>query len=1010
MALDYITGSKTAVTAAKLNQLWAEVDTIAGKALDEKSCLLVSDHTDRTLFGQPFYFFTASDHTTSDYTVFRGAIGAGSGKTVTVSNHDQASYDTAAAGATITSTNTTNYWAKTSDTLNLEKSLKAHTRTVGSDTLYLWEDRLPHPEKVFRYAVAELVIGDHSGTFTVDDSWNKFQFFRIHNLTSADVTVNFGSTPHHTFTVGKFSQKCVRRDSVTSGYDSTYRYVWKVKAGDPRFIKFTSYAGSLTQTMEANNVTNPSWLYRFFSELSEKGFIYLDRHTWTDIGSDYQDAGKLPTISNSTLVGDLIYTKGTFSKVRKITSGSTFSSNTYTHAGFSTLPSLLTALGYSTSLDDHDLVIDQDTGSYLNNLAGITTNLFDYRDNFRVVDPVHGDKALLTGMLLPPIGTVAASKPNNSALRISAFEVPGDLPIVSNDYGDKYSSHTTTLGTLVTALTSSMPIQNNQQANTPTITCISTTEGPILTWTEKWYLGTAIPETMHGYTVLNMNWRSQLQQAIDSNGRLEYQRFWRLNTHRNSNATEFYFAGWPTPLKVSGSTMVNRYDRIFEGGRKVRRYGTKDSDGTHNDITADPVGISGADFGQDNIETLTDSTIATQTSSFALVNPTFSSGNTDKANIPVVVPDGAKQYQDNKTDQTWLNSNLANLRSPGAEYDWTTIAGDEYIRLNLLREHYNDLVTQCKKVKRIRTLAIDSVYFGEKALAPNENDSMIMAGGGVSAAMAILPKTAYAVFTDAARIAAWTAAGATISDSSDLPNTVTQFARVNEKTTPPAFSHAAYQSTTVENQFAALRWVKITDAMSAAAALGFKFRFTAWLRSLAYNPSTAADTYDTMTMSTSGDYVGHGDERMETGASPSEGPFPPPCITGGSLLQTSDNCFYGKAANNSGQQGGGIDVEHYINYTSNLIEEDVGGGLFTYPYIISEKAITLHLYDTSVSGTIGTLSKQLVQSGSTPASGFVNNGAATTSTYTQGTHNLSASSATQQHRYALELAHTTHSA
>ena len=61
MAVDYITGSKTAVTAAKLNQLWAEVDTIAGKALDEKSCLLVSDHTDRTLFGQPFYFFTASE-------------------------------------------------------------------------------------------------------------------------------------------------------------------------------------------------------------------------------------------------------------------------------------------------------------------------------------------------------------------------------------------------------------------------------------------------------------------------------------------------------------------------------------------------------------------------------------------------------------------------------------------------------------------------------------------------------------------------------------------------------------------------------------------------------------------------------------------------------------------------------------------------------------------------------------------------------------------------------------
>ena len=1006
MAVDYITGSKTAVTAAKLNQLWSEVDTIAGKALDEKSCLLVSDHTDRTLFGQPFYFFTASDHTTSDYTVFRGAIGAGSGKTVTVSNHDQASYDTAAAGATITSTNTTNYWAKTADTLNLEKSLKAHTRTVGSDTLYLWEDRLPHPEKVFRYAVAELVIGNHSGTFTVDDSWNKFQFFRIHNLTATDVTVNFGSTPHHTFTVGKFSQKCVRRDSVTSGYDSTYRYVWKVKAGDPRFIKFTSYAGSVTQTMEANNVTNPSWLYRFFSELSEKGFIYLDRHTWTDIGSDYQDAGKLPTISNSTLVGDLIYTKGTFSKVRKITSGSAFSSNTYTHAGFSTLPSLLTALGYSTYLDDHDLVINQDTGSYLNNLAGITTNLFDLRDNFRVVDPVHGDKGLLTAMLLPPIGTVEASKPMNSALTVSAFEeVPGNFPIISNDYGDKYSSHTTTLGTLATALTGSMPIQNNQQSNTPTITCTSTTEGPILTWTEKWYLGTEIPSTTHGFTADKLNFRTQIYQAINSSGQIEFQRFWRLNTHRNSGGTEFYFAGWPTPLKVSGSTMANRYDRIFEGGRKVRRYGTKDSDGTHNDITADPVGMSGADFGQDDIETLTDSTIATQTSSFALANPTFLSGDIDKANIPVVVPDGAKQYQDNKTDQTWLNSNLADLRAPGPEYDWTTLAGNEYIRLNLLREHYNDLVTQCKKVKRIRTLAIDSVYFGEIQLAPKDEGMLL--GSGTNTTIKVSPKTNYSLFFDAATLAAWTAAGATISDVSDLPNTKTQFARVNQNT-DPSFSHAAYQSTAIENRLDSLSWVKIADAMSAAAALGFKFRYTAWLRSLAYNPSTAADTVDTMTMSTSGDYVAHGTARSNTATQ--DGPFPHPAITGGSLLQSSLSVSISKAANTGSQTSGAINIEHFSDFVTALYTTFDGGSGNRYPYILSEKAIALHLYDTSVSGNIGALGKQLIQSGSTASSGWVDNGTTTVSNDSQGTYNLSASSATQQHRYVLDLAVTTHSA
>ena len=51
-----------------------------------------------------------------------------------------------------------------------------------------------------------------------------------------------------------------------------------------------------------------------------------------------------------------------------------------------------------------------------------------------------------------------------------------------------------------------------------------------------------------------------------------------------------------------------------------------------------------------------------------------------------------------------------------------------------------------------------------------------------------------------------------------------------------------------------------------------------------------------------------------------------------------------------------------------------------------------------------------MQSGSTPASGFVNNGAATTAAYAQGTHNLTPSSSTEQHRYVLELSPTAHSA
>ena len=97
MAINYLTGGET-VTAAKLDELWAEVELIAGKALDNKSSLLVFDYTDREIFGQPFFFFNPSNHGVGKYTTFNGAIGGG---TVTETNHDQNAKDAAADAASI---------------------------------------------------------------------------------------------------------------------------------------------------------------------------------------------------------------------------------------------------------------------------------------------------------------------------------------------------------------------------------------------------------------------------------------------------------------------------------------------------------------------------------------------------------------------------------------------------------------------------------------------------------------------------------------------------------------------------------------------------------------------------------------------------------------------------------------------------------------------------------------------------------------------------------------------
>ena len=990
-----------------MNTLWTEVDTIAGKALDNKSCLLVLDHTDRELFGQPFYSFTASNHTSSDYTTFRGAIGSGSSKAVSVSTHDQASYDTAAAGATITATDTTNLYAKTTDTLNLEKSLKAHTRAVGSDTLFLWEARLPHPCKVWRYAVAEIIIGDHSGTFTFDDTWNKFNFFRIHNLTQSTVTINFGSGPHHSFTIDKNGQRCVRRDSVSSGYDSSYAYVWKVKKDDPRFLSFTSHDGSLAQTMEANNVTNPSWLYKFFDELADGGFIHLDPHTWTDIGSDYQAASILPAITSSTIAGDLVYTRGNWSRAYQASSGGGFTTSNFNFLGFSNLQSILTAYGISNSTVANHLRLAQDTTNNLHNLAGYETNLFTYRDSFRVADLTNGVVDLETELYRPPFGSVAAANPTSSAINFPQ-DFSGVLSAAT--YGAAYAGHSTTLAQVGTAMVADMEIVNNQMASTPTITTTSTTEGPMLTWTEEWYLGTANPKTTHGVTTDNLAWFVGLEKTLNSSGRLAFMRYWHLNTLTTSG-TSFSNAGWPTGWLDSGSGPVKRHDRIFEGGRQVRRYGTKDSDGTHNDITADPVGVAGADFGQDDIETLTDTAIKLQASRFALSVPSFTSGDTDKATLPIVIPDGANEYHANRSNESWLTSNLANLRTTSPSFDWSTILGNNYIRLNLLKEHFNDLATYCKKVKRIRTLDFGQVYFGETKL-PASNGGIFDTSGNTTSKLA--PKTSYSLWQHTpapSTTAAWTDIGATISTDANLPNTVSELSRVNEVTSPPlpaSLALASYQSTAIQAELADVRWVTINNAMAIAASLGFKFRMVCWSRSLAYSYTTAANTDQSFSQATSGGYVLQGRARLETGSGASTGPYPTPNLTGSSLTQAADTQYFQHANNTTGNIPSTIALEHYKYYSSSILTET--SPTIRYAHHVSESAITLHLYDTSVSGNIATLAKQLVQSGSTPAANFVDNGSATTTAYAQGTHNLAASSSTQHHRFVLELAATSHSA
>ena len=169
MAVNYLTGNESP-SAAKMNELWTEADAIIDKALKGGSTYLLenigassnsSEYPDSKLFrGKEFVFWAgATNHGATSTSVLWPAFDS-------IPNaYDQSTYDTAAANATISSYSSDGYaHVAGSSTPNLTRSLKAHTRTNGGQTYYIWEYTEPAPEKKWKFAVAEILIGMQSGT------------------------------------------------------------------------------------------------------------------------------------------------------------------------------------------------------------------------------------------------------------------------------------------------------------------------------------------------------------------------------------------------------------------------------------------------------------------------------------------------------------------------------------------------------------------------------------------------------------------------------------------------------------------------------------------------------------------------------------------------------------------------------------------------------------------------------------------------------------------------------
>ena len=208
--------------------------------------------------------------------------------------------------------------------------MKVHYRDNGGVDHAIWEYTEPAPEKQWDLAVAEVIIATGSGTsFAIPDSYDKYNCFKIHNLTDRDYTIYCGSfsDPHTTFSLPAYNQKCLRRVGTTFHHD--YNYFFKCLPQDPRFLFFDSFSGSIAQTMRANNVTNPHFIFNLFEFVGMENSPFLqqdynstqgrDKHhqriffnstPQNDIGSDYATGGYFPSIDDNTKIGDLVFHKG----------------------------------------------------------------------------------------------------------------------------------------------------------------------------------------------------------------------------------------------------------------------------------------------------------------------------------------------------------------------------------------------------------------------------------------------------------------------------------------------------------------------------------------------------------------------------------------------------------------------------------------------------------------------------------------------------------------------------
>ena len=394
-----------------------------------------------------------------------------------------------------------------------------------------------------------------------------------------------------------------------------------------------------------------------------------------------------------------------------------------------------------------------------------------------------------------------------------------------NSTSERYNGKTYTVGDLKTFL-------DSYQANsTPENKSVKlTSEGPYLFWRDVFPIKATVSGDSEGwFDGFNTNHAFSLE-LVGGVPKLKIDQEWFIplrlyaasyaGSSPKGAANYFYgyTCGWPSHWKDSlfnvaqGNSLgrhhvdTHKFHRLHEGPRKSRRYETATpiTGGTetflHNDITGDPIGQNGADVTLANTGTMTDSDIAFLTNDIDLKasKGSFAGGEVNNPNYPRTIIDDAVLEMENSKSASSLDTTKA-------------VAG--YSRLNLLKEHFNNITISIKKADKIRPLCIDEIYFGNRKMKPG--------AGWFNSLDSFAPMTLFEGFVDGDdQFDLYTdlLGSGLIRDYTDFPDSSDVYAAAHTGTNTPS-------GASEQDDLDDYRWVEIDDVKAFAAAEGLGFRF-----------------------------------------------------------------------------------------------------------------------------------------------------------------------------------------